>query len=92
MVKGQRVVTKSRQVGMEYFRKEEVFLRIMRAEADNAGALAWLEYALEHARDRGQRRLENLLETVRTEIVLEIKLTPGMLAGRPPTDREIGER
>jgi hypothetical protein len=64
----------------------------MRPEADNAGALAWLEYALEHARNRGQRRLENFLEAVRAEIMLEMKLAPGILDGRPPTDREISER
>ncbi len=64
----------------------------MRPGADNAGALAWLEYALEHARDRGQRRLENLLEAVRAEIMLEMKLAPGLLDARPPTDRELGER
>lgn len=34
---------------------EEAILKIMRPVADNAGALAWLESALEHARDRGQK-------------------------------------
>jgi hypothetical protein len=64
----------------------------MRPGADNAGALAWLEYALEHARNRGQRRLESLLEAVRAEILFEMKLASGLLDGRPPTDRETGER
>ena len=64
----------------------------MRPWADNAGALAWLERALEHARDRGQRRLENLLETVRADVVLEMRLTDGVLDGGPPTGQEIDER
>jgi hypothetical protein len=64
----------------------------MRPGADNAAALAWLEYALEHARDRRQRRLESLLEAVRVEIVFEMKLASGVLDGRAPTDWETGER
>lgn len=64
----------------------------MRPWADNAGALAWLERALEHARDQGQRRLENLLETVRSDVVLEMRLTGGVLDGKPPTGQEIDER
>jgi hypothetical protein len=61
-------------------------LRVVRPETDNRGALAWLEQALEHARDRDQKRLENLLESVRIEIVLEMKLSAGTLAGKPWTD------
>ena len=67
-------------------------MRIIRPGADNAAALAWLEYALEHAHKQGQRRLESLLEAVRAEIVLEMKLASGLLDGRPPSDQETGER
>lgn len=70
---------------------EEAILKIMRPVADNAGALAWLESALEHARDRGQKRLENLLKTVRTEILFEMRLTAGVLDSRSPAEGEIGE-
>lgn len=66
-------------------------MRVVRPEADNRGVLAWLEQALEHARDRGQKKLEDLLESVRTEIVLEMKLSAGTLTGRPWTDGETGE-
>ena len=79
------------QSGEEPTRRETVFLRVVRPEADNREALRWLEQALEHARDRGQRRLKNLLESVRTEILLEMKLSARALAGRPWTDREPGE-
>lgn len=64
----------------------------MRPWADNAGALAWLERALEHTRNRGQRRLENLLETVRADVVLEMRLTGSVLDSKPPTGQEIDER
>ena len=67
-------------------------MRIVRPGADNLGALAWLERALEHARDRGQRKLENLLETVRADVVFEIRFTGGVLDGRHPTGQEIDER
>jgi hypothetical protein len=66
-------------------------LRIIKPGADNAGALAWLEYALEHAHNRRQSRLEPLLEAVRAEIVLEMTLASGLLDGRSLTDRELGE-
>jgi len=83
---------KNHQTGGETFGKEASYLRIIRPGADNAGALAWLEYALEHAHDRRQRRLETLLEAVRVEIVLEMKLASGLLDGRPLTDQELGEQ
>jgi len=66
-------------------------LRVIRPGADNTEALAWLERALEHARDRGQKRIENLLKTVRTELVFEMRLIAGALDDRSPTDGEIGE-
>ena len=62
----------------------------MRPGADNAEALVWLERALGHARDRGQKRLENLLETVRADIVFEMRLAIGALDGKPSSDGEIG--
>ena len=65
-------------------------MRIVKPGADNAEALAWLERALGHARDRGQRRLENLLEIVRADIVFEMRLAIGALDGKPPSDGEIG--
>jgi len=43
-------------------------------ETENLEALAWLDRSLEQARDRGQRRLEDLLETVLVEVMFE--LTP----------------
>ncbi len=60
----------------------------MRPGADNLGALAWLE----HARDRGQRKLENLLETVQANVVFEIRFTGGVLDSRHLTGQEIDER
>ena len=54
-------------------------MRIVRPGADNAEALAWLERALEHARDRGQKRLENLLEIVWADVVFEMRLAIGAL-------------
>ncbi len=65
-------------------------MRIVRPGADNAEALAWLERALEHARDRGQERLENMLKIVRADVVFEMKLDTGTLDGRPSSDEEIG--
>ncbi len=65
-------------------------MRIVRPGADNAEALAWLERALEHARDRGQERLENMLKIVRADVVFEMKLGTGTLDGRPSSDEEIG--
>ena len=65
-------------------------MRIMRLGADNAEALAWLERALEHARDRGQKRLENLLVIVRADIVFEMRLSLGALDGKPSSDGEVG--
>ncbi len=65
-------------------------MRIMRPGADNAEALAWLERALGHARDRGQKRLENLLEIVRADIVFEMRLAIGALDDKPSSDGEIG--
>jgi hypothetical protein len=69
--------------------REAIFLRIVRPGADNAEALAWLERALGHARDRGQERLENLLEIVRADVIFEIRFTIGALDGKPPNDGEI---
>lgn len=66
-------------------------MRIMRPGADNAEALAWLERALVHARDRGQKRLENLLKIVRADVVFEMRLATGTLDGKPSSDGEIGE-
>ena len=65
-------------------------MRIVRPGADNAEALAWLERALGHARDRGQKRLENLLKIVRADVVFEMKLGTGALDGKPSSDGEIG--
>jgi hypothetical protein len=65
-------------------------LRIMRPAADNAEVLAWLDRALGHARDRGQERLENLLEIVRADVVFEMRLATGTLDGRPSSEGEIG--
>jgi hypothetical protein len=67
-----------------------MFLRIVRPGADNAEALAWLERALEYARDRGQKRLENLLEIVRADVVFEMRLAIGALDGKPPSDGVTG--
>lgn len=50
-------------------------MRILRPGADNAEALAWLERALGQTRNGGQKRLENLLEIVRADIVLEMRLS-----------------
>jgi len=49
-----------------------------------------LERALGHARDRGQKRLENLLKIVRADVVFEMKLGTGALDGKPSSDGEIG--
>lgn len=65
-------------------------MRIMRPGADNAEALAWLDRALGHARDRGQERLENLLKIVRADVVFEMRLATGTLDGRPSNDGGIG--
>ena len=65
-------------------------MRIVRPGADNAEALAWLERALRHARDRGHKRLENLLKIVRADIVFEMRLAVGTLDGKPPSDGDIG--
>lgn len=65
-------------------------MRIVRPGADNVEALAWLERALEHARDRGQKRLENLLEIVQADVVFEMRLALGALDGKPSSDGEIG--
>ncbi len=64
----------------------------MRPGADNAEALAWLERALGHARDEGQKRLENLLEIVRADVVFEMRLVTGALDGKPSRDGGIGGR
>jgi hypothetical protein len=69
------------------FRKE-IFLTAVERETDNAGALAWLDHALKYARNRRQRRLEDLLESVRADILFEIELTAGILDARLPTNRE----
>jgi hypothetical protein len=55
-------------------------------ETDNTGALAWVDHALKHARDRRQKRLEGLLESVRAEILFEMELADVMLDARPPTN------
>ena len=65
-------------------------MRIIEPGADNAEALAWLERALDYARDRGQNRLESLLKIVRADLVLEIKLATGTLDGRPSSEGELG--
>ncbi|MCA1716980.1 MAG: hypothetical protein LC781_09075 [Actinobacteria bacterium] len=65
-------------------------MRIMRPGADNAEALAWLERALGHARDRGQKRLENLLKIVRADVVFEMRIASGAFDGKPSSDGEIG--
>ena len=65
-------------------------MRTVRPGADNAEALVWLERALGHARDRGQKRLENLLKIVRADIVFEMKLAIGTLDGKSPSDGDIG--
>ena len=65
-------------------------MRIARPGADNAEALAWLELALVHARNRGQRRLENLLEVVRADVIFEMRLAIGALDGKPPSDGDTG--
>lgn len=65
-------------------------MRILRPGADNAEALAWLERALGQTRNGRQKRLENLLEIVRADIVLEMRLAIGALDGKPPSDGEIG--
>jgi hypothetical protein len=65
-------------------------LRILKPVADNAEVLAWLERALGHARDRGQERLENLLEIVRADVKFEMRLAIGPLDGKPPNEGEIG--
>ena len=62
----------------------------MRPGADNAEVLAWLDHALRHAHDRGQKRLENLLKIVRADVVFEMRLATGTLDGRPSSDGEIG--
>lgn len=64
-------------------------MRILKPGADNAEALAWLERAVEHARDRGQKRLENLLEIVRADVIFEMRLAIGALDGKPPNDGEV---
>ncbi len=53
-------------------------------------ALAWLERALGHARDRGQERLEKLLKIVRADVVFEIRFATGTTDGKPSSDGEIG--
>ena len=63
-------------------------MRVERPGTDNRGALVWLERALEHARTRGQKRLENLLECVRTENILEIRLSDGMFGDHPSSNGE----
>jgi hypothetical protein len=54
-------------------------------ETENKRALAWVDHALKHARDQRQERLENLLQSVRAEILLEMELNASMLSRRPPT-------
>lgn len=54
-------------------------------ETDNTSALAWVDHALKHARDQRQERLEDLLESVRAEILFEMELNTGML-GRLPSN------
>ncbi len=65
-------------------------MRIARPGDDNVEVLAWLERALGHARDRGQKRLEKLLKIVRADVVFEMKLVTGALDGKPSSDGEIG--
>ncbi len=67
-------------------------MRVERPGTDNRGALVWLERALEHARTRGQKRLENLLECVRAEIILEIRLSAGMSSDHPSSNGETDRR
>jgi hypothetical protein len=55
-------------------------------ETENTRALAWVDLALKHARNQRQERLENLLQSVRAEILFEIELNAGMLRRRPPTN------
>jgi hypothetical protein len=70
-------------------------LTAVERETDNTGALAWVDHALKHARDRRQKRLEGLLESVRAEILFEMELSDSMLGGRllggrPPTNWKQG--
>ncbi len=65
-------------------------MRIMRPRGDNAETLAWLEHALGQARGRGQKRLENLLEIVRADVVFEMRLALGALDGKSSSDGEPG--
>ena len=66
-------------------------MRVIRPGADNAEALAWLENALGYARNQGQKRLENLLKAVRTEVLFEIRLTAGAFGDQPLADGEIAK-
>ncbi len=47
------------------------------ARIDNEGTMAWVETSLRYARGRDRSGLVELLETVRAEIVLEMKLAKG---------------
>lgn len=67
-------------------------MRVERPGTDNRGALVWLERALEHTRTRGQKRLENLLECVKAEVILEIRLSAGMSGDRPSSNGETDTR
>ncbi len=41
-------------------------------ETENLEALAWLELHLEHARARGHRKAEDILESVLAEVMFEL--------------------
>ncbi|MCA1730184.1 MAG: hypothetical protein LC751_12480 [Actinobacteria bacterium] len=58
----------------------------------NAKTLAWLDRALTQARNVGQRRLEDLLQAVWTEVIFETYLYADMPDGRPPADPENGKQ
>lgn len=48
-------------------------------EAESAGALEWLDGALDHARNHDKRSLEALLEAVWREVVLDLELSRGSI-------------
>ncbi len=48
-----------------------------RIDNNNEGTMAWVETSLQYARGRNRSGLVELLETVRAEIVLEMKLARG---------------
>jgi hypothetical protein len=48
-----------------------------RIDNEDEGTMTWVETSLRYAHARNRSRLVELLETVRAEIMLEMKLTKG---------------